>query len=511
MFKIFIISILLTILSLADGPVLQTGQILSYDGDGDVVIDGSVKDDGYYQAGIARSYSRDGDIVIDNTTGLQWEDNESIEKPWVTQENYDAGDYNNTSGDTATTYCENFTLGGNEDWRLPTPAELSTIVDYAHSNPAISSAFFYTASSDYWSSVTDIRSSHRAWAVDFYYGGYGSTPKNTYFLDVRCVRSGELISPSFERNDEHEIVTDTLTGKQWQDNNIGNQMSWNSAIEHCEGLTLGSQSDWRLPNINELASLVDDTKISPSISSIFHYTASSNYWSSTTYNGANSLAWSAYFDVIGAQEVYDKMGYSFYVRCVRGGEFGAFTCPEGQYKKQGERVCIPGTPQPDPGIWLPNPESGRFIQGTGIYDEEATPVDPPGFTLPTCVEGERLVQGTSECEDTSNTAPTWTQASYDTGLTIEDSTDNPQTIMDLVPVSNDLEGDPITYSIVSISVPGQPISWDNSIVIESGFLKVINLMTNDAEANGDVTVTVKAEAIGGSSNADITFTFNNVQ
>jgi len=70
MLKILITMITLVVLSLADGPVLQTGQIQSYDGNGDIVVYGNIKDDGYYQVGESRSYSRDGDIVIDNTMGL---------------------------------------------------------------------------------------------------------------------------------------------------------------------------------------------------------------------------------------------------------------------------------------------------------------------------------------------------------------------------------------------------------------------------------------------------------
>ena len=71
MFKLFLIIVALSALSFADAPVLKTGQILSYDNDGNVVTDGSVRDDGYYQAGAAHRYSRSGDIVIDNTRGLE--------------------------------------------------------------------------------------------------------------------------------------------------------------------------------------------------------------------------------------------------------------------------------------------------------------------------------------------------------------------------------------------------------------------------------------------------------
>jgi hypothetical protein len=111
----------------------------------------------------------------------------------------------------------------------------------------------------------------------------------------------------------------------------------------------------------------------------------------------------------------------------------------------------------------------------------------------------------------ANSAPTWTASSYDTGLTITDASDAEQIIKDLTAVSSDADGDPITYSIVSISVPNQQISWNNSVVIESGVLKVKNLMTNDAETNGNVVVTVRATATGGSSDTTVSFTFNNVQ
>ena len=83
MLRILILLVVSALLALADGPVLQTGQVKSYDGGGNVVAYSSIKDDGYYRAGKARSYSRSGHIVIDNTTGLQWQDNESIQKPFL--------------------------------------------------------------------------------------------------------------------------------------------------------------------------------------------------------------------------------------------------------------------------------------------------------------------------------------------------------------------------------------------------------------------------------------------
>ena len=115
--------------------------------------------------------------------------------------------------------------------------------------------------------------------------------------------------------------------------------------------------------------------------------------------------------------------------------------------------------------------------------------------------------------DEVNHAPTWTASSYATGLTITDASDAEQIIKDLTAVSSDADGGAITYSVVSISVPNsvEQTSWNNSVVINSGVLQVQNLMTNDPDVNGVVTVTVKATSTGGSSDTTVSFTFNDVQ
>lgn len=72
-------------------------------------------------------------------------------------------------------------------WRLPTVAELQSIVDDAKSNPAIDSAFGTQTLGVFWSSSTVAGNPSQAWGVDFTYGessGYAlSGPKQ-----VRCVR-----------------------------------------------------------------------------------------------------------------------------------------------------------------------------------------------------------------------------------------------------------------------------------------------------------------------------------
>ena len=122
---------------------------------------------------------------------------------------------------------------------------------------------------------------------------------------------------SFSKNGN--IVIDSTTGLQWQDDAIGSVMAWTAAIDYCENLTLDTYSDWRLPNLKELISIVDDTKVDPSIDTlVFQNTASDDYWSSTTYAGHSDYAWYVYFRY-GYQSYYVKAN-SIYVRCVRAGQ-----------------------------------------------------------------------------------------------------------------------------------------------------------------------------------------------
>jgi hypothetical protein len=111
---------------------------------------------------------------------------------------------------------------------------------------------------------------------------------------------------------------------------------------------------------------------------------------------------------------------------------------------------------------------------------------------------------------TPNNAPTWTQASYDTGLTIDDSSDASQTIMDLTSVSSDSDGDTISYSIENISSPNDPTAWSNSLYIENGALKVQNLLTNDPNFEGNVIVTIKASDNSLSNDTNVSFTYSDV-
>ncbi|MDO8455145.1 MAG: DUF1566 domain-containing protein [Sulfurimonas sp.] len=122
----------------------------------------------------------------------------------------------------------------------------------------------------------------------------------------------------FVRDVNTSIVSDSTTGLQWQDDAVGSTMAWQSAIDTCENLTLGGQSDWRLPNINELKTIIDRSRVNPAIASVFTQTSSDVYWSSTTYEGLKDGAWVVYFD--GGYVDGNGKDDNDYVRCVRAGQ-----------------------------------------------------------------------------------------------------------------------------------------------------------------------------------------------
>jgi len=118
------------------------------------------------------------------------------------------------------------------------------------------------------------------------------------------------------------IVTDNITSLQWQDNYNDNkhlikQTHWSEAIDYCEGLILEGKDDWRVPNIKELQSIIDNEEILFSINSIFKLNKAGFYWSSTTYQKDSlSHVWQVNFSN-GSTIKGTKRDKISFVRCVR--------------------------------------------------------------------------------------------------------------------------------------------------------------------------------------------------
>jgi len=143
-------------------------------------------------------------------------------------------------------------------------------------------------------------------------------------------------SPRFTDNGDG-TVTDNLTALIWLKNaNCPSARNWSTALSDVTQLntdgTMNSndcgdtsnsgshQTDWRLPNVRELFSLIDLSDYNPALpSSPFTGVQSNKYWSSTTH--VQSTFPEAWFVSLGNGLVApDEKDYDYYVWPVRGGQ-----------------------------------------------------------------------------------------------------------------------------------------------------------------------------------------------
>ena len=120
-------------------------------------------------------------------------------------------------------------------------------------------------------------------------------------------------------------VTDANTGLMWQQATAqGDRYRWDQALYYPTGLFLGNYSDWRLPTIEELATLIDSSRYDPAINTkYFPDTVASDYWScSGCLNVAGCVMRVNFNDgaVYGAPVDF----YYSYIRAVRLAQFWSF-------------------------------------------------------------------------------------------------------------------------------------------------------------------------------------------
>ena len=119
-----------------------------------------------------------------------------------------------------------------------------------------------------------------------------------------------------------EAVLDRETGLVWERSPDRSELDWFSAQSHCINLVLVNRKGFRLPTIQELASLVDPTQSNPALppGHPFINVLSFHYWSATTYADITSEAWVVDFSN-GNVFDYAKVRASFsFAWCVRGGQ-----------------------------------------------------------------------------------------------------------------------------------------------------------------------------------------------
>jgi hypothetical protein len=272
-------------------------------------------------------------MVRDDVTGLIWEvkksdqtiQDKSRQFSWYDPSDITNGGYSgtNTDGTDTNDYIRTLNThayGGFTDWRLPNIHELATLLNMGKTNNGIQTQFFpNTMNGGYWTCTTYADASQKAWHISFVTGknAYDDKSKSMY---VRAVRN-EMPDNALSRfvNNTDGTVTDTLTGLIWQQNDIQERMTWEEALTQFNTLSLAGHTGWRMPTREELRSIVDYSRITPSIYiNEFPNTVSSNYWTSTAHPFQENYIWCIHF--YNGNDNYQSKNNQYYSRAVIGGQ-----------------------------------------------------------------------------------------------------------------------------------------------------------------------------------------------
>lgn len=297
--------------------------------------DSTFGQDAQYQGNVPSYTKNSNGTVSDNVTGLVWTQTTDLNGDGKV----DAQD--KLSYQEALDYAQNLSLGGYDDWRLPTIKELYSLILFDGQDPSglnqsgtvqlipfLDARYFemnagdvksgerlidsqFVSSTKYVS--TTMNKDETVFGVNFIDGrikGYGiESPRGgdkTFY--VLAVRGNPDYGVNKFVDNGNGTVTDQATSLIWQQGDSQTQMDFPSALAYCERLDFAERSDWRLPNVKELQSIVDysrspATANSAAIDPVFsttpikseaNSTDYANYWSSTTHENLKNGGHGAY-------------------------------------------------------------------------------------------------------------------------------------------------------------------------------------------------------------------------
>ena len=303
-------------------------------------------------------------ITVDNATGLMWTKNPS--------------GYQGVSA--ARTYCSELSYGGETGWRLPSIKELMTIFDNSMRNPAVDTKYF-NIEDDVWSTTPFVSDSEvpSIWIFDSDNGYVSAMQTLIYTAPAICVKGTMTENPVFGTiAGTNAVVKDSTTELYWQ-KGYATDKTWQGAIEYCENLTLGEYSDWRLPNYNELASIIDFTRKDPAVNTTYLSMPTSEteyFWTSTTRQDSSDKALAFDFKS-GAPKSSIVKSELNYVRCVR-----SDICGEGKFLSG--KNCID------------TPCTSSSCSSVSYSDGICTPLTESKYSCG-CVDGYTWESSTSSC------------------------------------------------------------------------------------------------------------------
>jgi hypothetical protein len=220
--------------------------------------------DGTYRINVP-SYATTVSTATDSITSLMWQ-----LKP--------AG--GGKSQADAVAYCDELSLAGHDDWRLPTRLEYVTLLDEGLPNGfAVPPAIPNDSTGTHWTQSASATSESTFFIVDDEHGLLTVASAGTFL--ARCVRGPALTGTLAVGADS---TVDSMTSLEWQTTElVDTAVSWSDALEYCEGLEHADKSDWRLPSIKELVTLIDETAaVAPVVdTTAFGNASATRFWSST--------------------------------------------------------------------------------------------------------------------------------------------------------------------------------------------------------------------------------------
>ena len=322
-----------------------------------------INDDGALHKGAVwpdpRFTDNKNDTITDNLTGLLWTRNARNPGPLACPMD------KNTKWEDALAHvaCMNaHKYLGYDDWRMPNVNELASLIDtdYADSSVWLTSQGFKNIMMEfYWTSTTNADSKGEAWVGVMYSGNLFCRSKGKKY-PLWPVRGGKDISsgiiqlpetgqnkcyekkyrnnsdpckgsgedgefttgaawPNPRFRTEGDVVVDKLTGLTWAKTPY-KKNTWAGALDFVKDLSLGGHDDWRLPNRNELRSLVNYGEDDPADwlnTQGFNKVRSDDYWTSSAYEDRLGNSWVVNLEY--GYVVAGRKDKKYYIFPVRGG------------------------------------------------------------------------------------------------------------------------------------------------------------------------------------------------